>query len=45
MIDNNKIQQGANQYIGYEPEIGENIYVLSQRKAFIEGVKWFKNAL
>lgn len=45
MIDDNRIQQVANQYVGHGPEIDEDIYVSAKREAFIEGAKWFKSAL
>lgn len=45
MIGDNRIQHAANQYVGHGPEVDEGIYVSAKREAFIEGVKWFKEAL
>lgn len=45
MIDEKKIQEAANNYIGHEPEVDEGIYVASQRNAFKDGIAWFKKNL
>lgn len=42
MIDKQKIQQAANNYIGHEPEIDEGCNVSAKREAFKDGVDWFK---
>lgn len=42
MIDKQKIQQAANNYIGHEPEIDEGCNVSARREAFKDGVAWFK---
>lgn len=42
MIDKQKIQQAANNYIGHEPEIDEGCNVSARREAFKDGVDWFK---
>lgn len=42
MIDKQKIQQAANNYIGHEPEIDEGCNVSTRREAFKDGVDWFK---
>lgn len=45
MIDEKKIQEAANNYIGHDPEVDEGIYVASQRNAFKDGIAWFKKNL
>lgn len=45
MIDEKKIQEAANNYIGHVPEIDEGIYVSMRRDAFKDGIKWFKENL
>lgn len=45
MIDENKIQEAADNYIGHAPEIDEGIYVSMRRDAFKDGIKWFKENL
>lgn len=42
MIDKQKIQEAANNYIGHEPEIDEGCNVSARREAFKDGVDWFK---
>lgn len=42
MIDESKIQQAANNYIGHEPEVDEGCNVSARREAFKDGVDWFK---
>lgn len=39
MIDDNRIQQVANQYVGHGPKVDEGIYVSAKREAFIESAK------
>lgn len=45
MIDEKKIQEAADNYIGHAPEIDEGIYVSMRRDAFKDGIKWFKENL
>lgn len=45
MIDNDKIIKASDQYVGHGPDIDEDAYASAKREAFIEGAKWFKNAL
>lgn len=42
MIDKQKIQEAANNYIGHEPEIDEGCNVSAKRNAFKDGIEWFK---
>lgn len=45
MIDEKKITQAVDEYIGYPKELGEGVEVSMRRDAFKAGVKWFKEAL
>lgn len=45
MIDKEKIQQAANEYVGCSPEIGEDLIEYSMRDAFKSGIEWFKKTL
>lgn len=45
MIDENKIAEAVNAYIGYAKEIDEGIETYMRRDAFKAGVEWFKKAL
>lgn len=45
MIDEKKITQAVDAYIGYPKELGEGVEVSMRRDAFREGAKWFKEAL
>ena len=45
MIDDNKITEAINAYIGYPKEVDEGVEVSMQRDAFKAGVDWFRNAL
>ena len=45
MADEKKIQEAADNYIGHAPEIDEGVYVASERNAFKNGIKWFKENL
>lgn len=45
MIDKEKIQQAANEYVGHEPEIGEDLIEYAIRDAFKNGIEWFKKTL
>lgn len=45
MIDENKIAEAVNAYIGYAKEIDEGIETSMRRDAFKAGVEWFKKAL
>lgn len=45
MIDKEKIQQAANEYVGCSPEIGEDLYEYATRDAFKSGIEWFKENL
>lgn len=42
MIDNNKIQQAADNYVGHEPETDESCYVTAKRDAFKDGAMWMQ---
>lgn len=45
MIDEKKITEAVDAYIGYPKELGEGVDVSMRRDAFCEGAKWFKEAL
>ena len=45
MIDEKKITEAANAYIGYPHEVDEGTSVSLQRKAFRAGAEWLKNAI
>lgn len=45
MIDEEKITEAVDAYIGYPKEVGEGVDVSMRRDAFREGAKWFKEAL
>lgn len=45
MIDDSKITEAINAYIGYPKEVDEGVEVSMRRDAFKAGVEWFKNAL
>lgn len=45
MIDENKITEAVNAYIGYAKEIDEGIETSMRRDAFRDGVEWFKKAI
>lgn len=45
MIDEKKITEAVNAYIGYPKEIDEGIETSMRRDAFKAGVEWFKKAL
>lgn len=40
-----RIMQAANKYVGHEPKADEGIYISAKREGFIDGVKWFNNAI
>lgn len=45
MIDEKKITEAANKFVGHEPEVDEGVSVSMRRDAFRKGAEWFKNAL
>lgn len=45
MIDEKKITEAVNAYIGYPKELGEGLETSMRRDAFKAGVDWFRNAL
>ena len=45
MIDENKITEAVNAYIGFPKELGEGLETSMRRDAFRDGVEWFKKAL
>lgn len=45
MIDEKKITEAVNAYIGFPKELGEGLETSMRRDAFKAGVKWFKKAL
>ena len=45
MIDEKKITEAVNAYIGYSHEVDEGTSVSIQRKAFRAGAEWLKNAI
>ena len=45
MIDDSKITEAVNTYIGYPKEVDEGIETSMRRDAFKAGVDWFRNAL
>lgn len=45
MIDEKKITEAVNAYIGYPKEIDEGVGTSMRRDAFRAGVEWFKKAL
>lgn len=45
MIDEKKITEAVNAYIGYPKEIDEGVETSMRRDAFRDGVEWFKKAL
>lgn len=45
MIDEKKITEAVDAYIGYPKEVGEGVDVSMRRDAFREGTKWFKEAI
>ena len=40
-----RIMQAANKYVGHEPKADEGIYISAKREGFIDGAKWFDNAM
>lgn len=40
-----RIMQAANKYVGHEPKADEGIYISVKREGFIDGAKWFNNAI
>lgn len=45
MIDEKKITEAVNAYIGFPKELGEGLETSMRRDAFKAGVEWFKKAL
>lgn len=45
MIDENKITEAVNAYIGFPKELGEGLETSMRRDAFRDGVEWFKKDL
>lgn len=45
MIDEKKITEAVNAYIGYAKEIDEGVETSMRRDAFRDGVEWFKKAI
>lgn len=45
MIDNSKITEAVDAYIGYPKEIDEGVGTSMRRDAFRAGVEWFKQAI
>lgn len=45
MIDEKKITEAVNAYIGFPKELGEGLETSMRRDAFRDGVEWFKKAL
>ncbi len=45
MIDEKKITEAVDEYIGYPKELGEGVEVAMRRDAFKAGVEWFKESL
>ena len=45
MIDEKKITEAANAYIGYPHEVDEGVSVSMRRDAFRKGAEWFKQSL
>ena len=45
MIDEKKITEAVNAYIGYPHEVDDGTSVSLQRKAFRAGAEWFKQSL
>ena len=45
MIDEKKITEAVNAYIGYPSEVDEGVSVSLQRKAFRAGAEWFMSTL
>lgn len=45
MIDEKKITEAVNAYIGYPKEIDEGVGTSMRRDAFRAGVEWFKQAI
>lgn len=45
MIDDSKITEAVDAYIGYPKEIDEGIETSMRRDAFKAGAEWFRNAL
>lgn len=45
MIDEKKITEAVNAYIGYPHEVDDGTIVSLQRKAFRAGAEWFKQSL
>lgn len=42
MINKEKIQQAANEYVGCSPEIGEDLIEYLMRNAFKSGIEWLR---
>lgn len=40
-----RIMQAANKYVGHEPKADEGIHISAKREGFIDGAKWFDNAI
>lgn len=45
MIDEKKITEAVNAYIGFPKELGEGLETSMRRDAFKAGVEWFKEVL
>ena len=45
MIDENKITEAANKFVGHGPEVDEGVSVSMRRDAFRKGAEWFKQSL
>lgn len=45
MIDEKKITEAVNAYIGFPKELGEGLETSMRRDAFRAGVEWFKQAI
>lgn len=45
MIDEKKITEAVNAYIGFPKEIGEGLETSMRRDAFRDGAKWFIKAI
>lgn len=45
MIDDSKITEAVNAYIGYPKEVDEGIETSMRRDAFKAGAEWFANAI
>ena len=45
MIDENKITEAANKFVGHGPEVDEDVSVSMRRDAFKAGAEWFANTI